>query len=146
MPSQVSSVAQQEVQTGRKLFTLGEANRALPYLKRIVDDIVSCYREAVGLREQLERRPDHTQMDQLRSNYESLMDRLNDLIDELHQVGVELKDFEKGLIDFPARHEDRDIYFTWQRDEPTVHSWHPRDIGYASRQDVTTLGMEPATV
>ncbi len=146
MPSKISSYDKPEVQQGRKLFTLGEANRSLPYLKRIVDDIVTCYRQAVQMREQLERKRDLDAADQVRSQYESLMDRLNELIDELHQVGVELKDFEKGLIDFPARHENRDIYFTWQRDEDTVHSWHAREQGYASRQDVATLGMEPAGV
>ena len=64
---------------------------------------------------------------------------LNLLIDELQQIGVELKDFEKGLVDFPAVHLNREISLCWHSGETNVHTWHEVDAGYAGRQDVTML-------
>ena len=45
----------------------------------------------------------------VREDYDRGWDKLNDLIAELHQVGVELKDFDKGLIDFPCLHDGREV-------------------------------------
>jgi hypothetical protein len=75
--------------------------------------------------------------------YEQAMDRLSQLVDELHRVGVELKDFEKGLVDFPAWHEGREILLCWKQGEAEVAYWHETDAGYAGRQSVKTL-QEPA--
>lgn len=124
---------------GRKYFTLDEANRALPYVSRIVEDIAGCYRQAVELRQQIEQTQTAKQIEKLREQYDKLMDQLNEYLDELHHVGVEIKDFEKGLLDFPAVHEGREIYFCWHRGELRIASWHELDAGYAGRQDVALL-------
>ena len=64
------------------------------------------------------------------------MDHLSDLFDELHQVGVELKDFEKGLLDFPAVHEGREICLCWHRGEQCVGAWHELDAGPEERHSL----------
>lgn len=124
---------------GRKYFTLAEANRSLTYIARIVDDISACYRKALLIRERIERPHPEDPQDELRGDYDRSMDQLNDLVEELKQVGVELKDFEKGLIDFPAIHQDREVYLCWHRGEPEVKFWHEVDAGYAGRQDISQL-------
>jgi len=129
---------------GRKYFTPHEANRALPFVRRVVHDIVECYRQAVRIRRSIEHgHPDFT-LQQLRDQYEQQMDRLNTLIGELHLVGVELKDFERGLIDFPAVFQGREVYLCWQRGEAEVSTWHEIDAGYATRQDLSRLVDETA--
>ncbi len=125
---------------GKKYFTVDEANRALPYVARVVDDIATCYRDAVDVRQRIEQPGIEDEVDRLKAEYESAMDRLNDLVDELQHANVELKDFERGLVDFPARHDGREIYLCWHRGEESVQAWHEIDAGYAGRQDVTTLG------
>ena len=127
---------------GKKYFTLEEANRAVPYISRIVDEISRSYQEAVALHQQIEQLPDDVDLDQLRDAYETSMDCLNDLIEELRHVGVEIKDFEKGLIDFPAVHDSREIYLCWHRGEASVQAWHEVDAGFAGRQDVALLGHD----
>jgi len=124
---------------GKKYFTVDEANRALPYVSRVADDIADCYREAVDVRQRIEQPGIDDAVEQLKSDYESAMDRLNDLVDELQHANVELKDFERGLVDFPARHDGREICLCWHRGESTVQAWHEIDAGYAGRQDVTML-------
>jgi hypothetical protein len=124
---------------GRKYFSVDEANRSLPLVSRIVNDIMHWYQSAVDTRHQIEQQISQELEEQLRSDYELAMERLNLLIDELQQIGVELKDFEKGLVDFPAVHLNREISLCWHSGETNVHTWHEVDAGYAGRQDVTML-------
>jgi hypothetical protein len=127
---------------GKKYFTVAEANQALPYVSRIIEDVTAAYQRIVELRRQLERAEPGAN-EEVEREYEQTMDRLSKLVDELHDVGVELKDFEKGLIDFPAWHEGREILLCWKQGEEEVGYWHETDAGYAGRQSVQVL-QEPA--
>src|SRR5690606_26704015 len=100
-------------QPGRKYFTVEEANRALPYISRIVSDVAEVYGRIVEIRRDLEAE-DAAAPGSLEREYDRCMDRLSTLIDELHDVGVELKDFEKGLIDFPALYDQREVLLCWK--------------------------------
>jgi len=126
-------------QRGKKYFSLEEANDALSYVARVIEDVTSSYRRAVELRKRMEEGGGADDLDELRDDYEASMDRLNDLVDELQKANVELKDFERGLIDFPSVHEGREICLCWHRGESTVQAWHEVDAGYAGRQDVALL-------
>ena len=124
---------------GKKYFTLDEANRALPYVTRIMNDIVACYGQVLEIRRKLDRSASADNRAETERDYDHAMDRLSGFMDELQQVGVELKDFEKGLLDFPAVHEGREIYLCWHRGEHKVHTWHEVDAGFAGRQDAAAL-------
>jgi hypothetical protein len=128
-------------QPGKKYFSVAEANRALPYVTRIVDDVVDIYDQIVTLRRKLERYPDTIESIDAERAYEQAMDRLSGLVDELHDVGVELKDFEKGLVDFPALHDDREVLLCWHKGEAKVNHWHEVDAGAAGRHSVETLNV-----
>ena len=52
------------------------------------------------------------------------------------ELGVMVRDPERGLIDFPGRRGDRPIFWCWQLGEPAVAWWHDRDQGFADRQPV----------
>ena len=124
---------------GKKYFDLDEAERALPYVSRVVQDLMDCYGRVVGIRRQIEHIHSRQSQEHLEAQYETAMDELGDLVDELHQVGVELKDFEKGLVDFPSVHEEREVYLCWQHGEDGISAWHETDAGLTGRQDVTLL-------
>ncbi len=121
----------------KKCFTLAQANSALPYVSRVVEDITQVYARIIELRRGADR-PGGPETD-TEKEYEATMDRLSELVDELHAVGVELKDFELGLVDFPATHEGRDVLLCWKRGESDIGHWHEVDAGLAGRQSVTML-------
>lgn len=52
----------------------------------------------------------------------------------LQALGVEVKDINQGLVDFPAKRGGRDIYLCWRYDEPSITHWHDIDAGFAGRQ------------
>ena len=139
MPNQSTTTTVVPSFSDRKRFSIDEANRALPYVQRVVDDVVEVYGHIVELRRRLEDLGAGDAALELERQYEHAMDRLGDLVDELHLVGVELKDFEKGLVDFPAACAGREVLLCWQRGEKRVAHFHELDAGYADRQPVDAL-------
>ncbi len=121
----------------KTVFTLDQANRALPYVSRVVDDITAVYSRIIDLRRSADK-PGGPNSESERE-YEKTMDRLGVLVDELHAVGVELKDFELGLVDFPAIHQGRDVLLCWKRGELKIDHWHEVDAGLSGRQPVSIL-------
>lgn len=56
------------------------------------------------------------------------------LLAELAETGVVVRDIDRGLIDFPAVLDGREVYLCWDFDDDEVAHWHEIDAGYASRQ------------
>lgn len=121
----------------RRRFTLEGANKALPLVTRIVRDIVNTHERATQLQAKLEESTGRE--NGLQSQLDSALEQLQDYVDELGSIGVELKDYESGLIDFPGRHQGRDIYLCWKLGEEKVTHWHELHSGYAGRQSTSTL-------
>jgi len=123
----------------RKLFTVAEANRALPLVRLIVRDIVSTHAHAADLHARLEVRLPAPQRGSIEEGLEREVDRLNDLVDELKAVGCELKDYRSGLVDFVGQHAGREICLCWQIGESHVGHWHELHTGFSDRQPVSKL-------
>jgi hypothetical protein len=121
----------------RRRFTLDQANKALPLVTRIVRDIVNTHERATQLQAKLEESTGREAA--LQSQLDAALEQLQDYVDELGSIGVELKDYESGLIDFPGRHQGRDVYLCWKLGEEKVTHWHELHSGYAGRQSTSTL-------
>jgi hypothetical protein len=119
-------------------FTLEQANRTLPLVRRIVSDIVKTHRTAGELRARLEEMSGRKQRE-AQPRLQAMLDRLQDYIDELYEVGCELKDPQTGLIDFVGRHQGRDVYLCWKLGEQNITHWHELDAGFAGRQPISAL-------
>jgi hypothetical protein len=63
-------------------------------------------------------------------------ERMKEYIEELQYLGIELKDFDTGLIDFPSRRENREVYLCWKLGEAEVAHWHELEAGFAGRQKI----------
>lgn len=126
-------------QPGKKYFTVDEANRALPYVSRVVADVVAVHGQVLELRQHIESSDADAEDVANQRAYDERMERLSDLVEELQGAGVELKDFEKGLIDFPAVFEGREVLLCWHQGEDQVTHWHEVDAGFAGRQPVELL-------
>jgi hypothetical protein len=138
----------------KRRFSLQEANRSLPLVKRVVGDIVKTHAQAMRLQREVERRQpgsakprqpqapaEQQQPNQaaLQSQLDACMNLLEDFVDELSEIGCELKDYQTGLIDFVGRHEGRDVYLCWKLGEERITHWHELDSGFAGRQPVSKL-------
>jgi hypothetical protein len=132
---------------GKKYFTVQEANSTLPLVRAIVRDVTALAHE---LRERHERlghiRPDERahlseahreELLQAQTDFEHVRERMQEYEQELAQLGVELKDYFKGLVDFPSWMNGRPVYLCWCLGEPEVAHWHELSAGYGGRQRLT---------
>jgi hypothetical protein len=55
-------------------------------------------------------------------------------VDELQELGVLVKDLDRGLVDFPCVHRGRELLLCWQLGEDEVAYWHGSDEGFAGRK------------
>jgi hypothetical protein len=60
--------------------------------------------------------------------------RLRDAAGRLREMEVVLRDLDRGLVDFPALREGREIYLCWQEGEPEIGFWHEPEAGFAGRR------------
>jgi hypothetical protein len=132
------------VEARRKFFSVEDANKALPLVKRIVGDIVAQFRVVSDLRQRLssvstqgrKRPPADPYWEELahsQGQMESEEAKLSEYIEELNQLGVELKGPD-GLCDFPSILDGREIYLCWRLGEPEVLHWHELNAGFSGRQ------------
>ena len=127
----------------KRRFSLAEANRSLPLVQRVVGDIVKTHAMATKLQHEVERHAGGKQPQPtagaIQEQLDSCMNKLEDFVDELSEIGCELKDYQMGLIDFVGRHEGRDVYLCWKLGEERITHWHEVDTGFAGRQSVAKL-------
>ena len=132
----------------KKYFTPAEAGSMLPLVRAIVKDITDL---SHSLRDR-QTRLDRLQKDGVRSGlitaaeleeeesvFASDMERLQDCTTELSRLGVELKDFLTGLVDFPCWMDGREICLCWKHGEAELGWWHEVDAGFRGRQPLDVL-------
>ena len=56
------------------------------------------------------------------------------LLGEIQELGIVVRDVDRGLIDFPAILEGREVYLCWELDEDEIAFWHDLESGYGGRQ------------
>ena len=123
----------------KRRFTLSQANSTLPLVKRIVGDIVRTHGLVLKYQAELERNAPGKDASASQTRLDEAVNHLEDYVDELSDVGCELKDYQMGLIDFVGRHQRRDVHLCWKLGEERIGYWHEINAGYAGRQPITTL-------
>jgi hypothetical protein len=67
---------------------------------------------------------------------EAQVQRVRESIAEIDSIGVQVKDLDAGLLDFPCRLDDQVVLLCWRMGEPAIDYWHPADSGFKDRQPV----------
>jgi hypothetical protein len=68
--------------------------------------------------------------------FSQLAAELEDCLNRLGELGVEVKDAETGLLDFPALREGEEVLLCWRAGEDAVEWWHGREEGFAGRRRI----------
>jgi hypothetical protein len=63
-------------------------------------------------------------------------DRLHNLIHQVQELGIEIKDLTIGLIDFVCSKDGREIYLCWKYNEVSIQFWHEIEAGFQGRQKI----------
>ena len=130
-----------------KTFTIDEAQSLLPVLesllKRAIEGKQSAEEVQAGLSDLARRiylsggmRVDVSQVGKQRAEVEAHLQRVRESIVEIDSIGVQVKDLETGLLDFPCRVDDQVVLLCWRLGEPTIEHWHTIETGFKDRQPV----------
>ena len=112
-----------------KVFTLNQAIKTLPLIKKIVTDILKTGQSIRELSVEMEKPEDDPEINRL-------MDQLDELFEEMESLGCYYKDwnFTVGLVDFPAKIHGRDVMLCWKSDEEHIQYYHDAEEGFAGRK------------
>jgi len=121
-----------------KLFTIQEANALLPSVRTIVGNIQQAHRNVLRYAEGVKQAAEAAEKGGggISSGlaYAKALTELTGRLAELETLGVQLKDFERGLVDFPSLREGRVVLLCWQMGEgDELEWWHDVDAGFAGR-------------
>ncbi|MFQ5430546.1 MAG: DUF2203 domain-containing protein [Phycisphaerae bacterium] len=127
------------VPRGQRVFTLEHAHRTLPLVSRIMADVVKQNKKVCLLESQCEApKPDTDpgELEAIRERYLDALDELSRLRNELSEIGCQLKDWRRGIVDFLAMHQGRLVELCWRLGEERIKHWHEVDAGFRGRQPI----------
>ena len=127
-----------------KTFTLEEAQSLLPVmeslLKRAIEGKQLAQQAELGLSDLARRiylsggmRVDTDKVAKLRAELEGQVQQVRESVAEIDSIGVQVKDLDAGLLDFPCRLDDQVVLLCWRMGEPAIEHWHPVDSGFKDR-------------
>ena len=67
----------------------------------------------------------------------SLITKFYQSIEDLENTGVSLKGLDEGLLDFPAKRFDEEIWLCWKEGETEIKFWHEKDTGFMGRKPIS---------
>jgi hypothetical protein len=125
-----------------KHYSVEEANAMLPLLRSILRDVTSLateqrdrYERCVRLQQaKTLNRADEAEVQELLAEFEAGQEKMREYELELDKLGVELKDYYTGLVDFRHVRDGKEVYLCWRLGEPEVGHWHDLASGFAGRQ------------
>jgi hypothetical protein len=130
-----------------KTFTIDEAQALLPVLESLLKRAIESKRAARDVEAKLSElgrriylsggmRIDVAEAGRQRAEMDAHLQRVKESIAEIDSIGVQVKDADAGLLDFPCRLEDKVVLLCWRMGETTIEHWHTIEDGFKGRQPV----------
>ena len=121
-------------------FTTNEANQNLP-------DVIKKFEFALAKKNDVSKLERELQMSISTTNsfeeYVTLKQKLNssitqfyEAIEILENTGVVVKSIEQGLLDFPSKRFDEEVWLCWKYGETEIKFWHEKDSGFMGRKPI----------
>jgi hypothetical protein len=128
-----------------KTFTLEEANALLPVVEALLGQAITAKEEAERLEGEMQSlrqriflsggmTVDVAGVARNRAETEALVQRAKEALAEIDTIGVQVKDLDTGLLDFPCRVEGELVLLCWRRGESRIEYWHTLEAGFRGRQ------------
>lgn len=128
-----------------RTFTLSEAQALLPVLESLMQTAVAAHKQAEEIDEELQTlisrillsggvQVDPVRTSRLKAERERQVQRLEDAVREMGATGVQVKDLEMGLLDFPCLLHGTVVLLCWKLGESSIEHWHGLQEGFASRK------------
>ncbi len=128
-----------------KLFSLDEAQALVPVLESLLNRGIEAKQAAERINDELQKlaqrifvsggmHVDVAKVGRQRTELEAYIQRAKDAVQEIDAIGVQVKDLEVGLLDFPCKVDDEVVLLCWKMGESRITHWHTVESGFAGRQ------------
>ncbi len=130
-----------------RIFSLTEAERTRTEIEPVLLEAMEARRRAKAIAEKMAElatriqlsggmRFDYQKAGQQRMEQSHLEDSIARAVEKIHEAGCLVKDLDVGLLDFPARLNNEDIYYCWRLGEDRIRFYHRQDEGFAGRRPI----------
>src|ERR671919_2475691 len=127
------------------VYTPQTADKALPEVKRLFENIIMQKNHVVALQEEIQAIIDSG------SSFEGFINKKQELntavtnlyraIEQLEATGVMIKSVDEGLLDFPSRRFDEEVWLCWKAGESEIKFWHSKQEGFMGRKPLAPTGF-----
>jgi hypothetical protein len=119
-----------------KHYTREEARALLPQLRRWLKQLNALRRDLERYDKRLGslRNPGHDVGGETVNQWIRTLADMQAVLGEFQKREIQIKDLERGLVDFPAIIGGKEVFLCWEQDEDDVEFWHDLDTGYSGRE------------
>ncbi|HEY3705664.1 MAG TPA: DUF2203 domain-containing protein [Terracidiphilus sp.] len=130
-----------------KTFTLDEAQSLLPVVESLLKRALAGKQDAEQVEEKLSElsrriylsggmKVDVGSVVRQRAEMDVHLERVREMLSEIDSIGVQIKDLDSGLLDFPFKLEDEVVLLCWRLGEQSIEHWHTVESGFKGRKPV----------
>jgi hypothetical protein len=147
----------EEPEQPQRVFTLTEAERARQELEPFLLEAMDCRKKLAGLETDLSAVSarimmmggvivPYEKLATLRMEHQQLAETMKSALNRILETGCLIKDLEVGLLDFPSRINDEEVYLCWRLGEDRIRFYHRQDEGFAGRKPLDPRDPGPGDV
>ncbi len=122
-------------------FTIATANEKLPIIVVKFKNIIQLKNEIVKIEHELSSSMAPTSTFEqyviIKQKLNSVVTKFYQAIEDLENTGVVIKGIEEGLLDFPSKRFDNEVWLCWKEGEKEIKFWHEKDVGFSGRKPIS---------
>ena len=122
-------------------FSVSDANEILPLVIKKFNYAKKAKAEVMKMEQQLTSEITPTtsleEYTMIKRKLNSSITKFYQSIEDLENTGVSLKGLDEGLLDFPAKRFDEEIWLCWKEGETEIKFWHEKDTGFMGRKPIS---------
>jgi hypothetical protein len=122
-------------------FTIKDANEVLPVVIKKFKNIIDIKNKAFKIQSEMENNPKYM------SNFQDYVIKKQELnlalsnfykaIEDLEKMGVMIKSIDEGLLDFPSKRFEEEVWLCWKEGEIEIKFWHGKEEGFMGRKPIS---------
>ena len=122
-------------------FTIASANEALPQVIEKFKKVVNQKNEIMKIEQELNASLSPTstfeQYVNIKQKLNSTVTKFYHAIEDLENTGAVIKGIDEGLLDFPSKRFDDEVWLCWKDGEKEIKFWHEKDVGFSGRKPIS---------
>lgn len=125
----------------RRIYSIDEANALIPQVRAVLLQLAVEQRRLDASHAEMHRQLDANgdpgsavAAGRREAEVSEIREGMRTLLAHLGEMGVEVRDLEMGLVDFPGERDGAPVWLCWRLADPRVAFWHRTDEGYATRR------------